>query len=614
MIRVLDKSVADKIAAGEVIDRPVSIVKELVENAIDAESGNITVEIRNGGKSYIRVTDDGVGISGEEAALAFSRHATSKIGEEKDLDAIATLGFRGEALASICAVSRVEMITKPADAPAGRRLTVEGSQILRDVPAGCPDGTTITVSDLFYNLPARRKFLASDNGEARRIIDLMSRMALAYPDIRIRLINGKKTVFQTTGKGNIGDNILRIYGKEIREGLIPVDETMGACRLRGFVGSPDHSSSSRNRQIFCVNGRIVSSKDLERGLERAYRERLFTGRFPMAFLFLSVPPETLDVNVHPTKKEIRFDDPFLMEDLVERAAAKALATGGAIPAPKAETVEIPGDREEEPVQTEAEPGKIREKTVISNEKPVDNGSVAREHTPIQREEQPQEQVDIKYLLEDMRKEADSSGPHEMAEEKGEYADVDLKSLDVIGVGLDTYIIASDGEDLFLIDQHAAHERIFYETFLNQYHSEEKYRQAALVPLQYSVSADVEAAEDEWIDQVRAMGYDIEYFGSRTYIVREVPAFMEGEEADRFLRQFFLELADAPDVRQFPTLDKLIIRSCKSAVKGGDRLDRREVDALLDQLAECGNPWSCPHGRPTIVRLRRYELEKMFKRV
>ncbi len=612
MIRVLDKTVADKIAAGEVIDRPVSIVKELVENSLDADATSITVEIRKGGKEYLRITDDGCGIPAEETGLAFERHATSKIRTESDLDAIRSLGFRGEALASVCAVARVDMITKPAEAHVGTHVVAEGSEILQQAPTGCPDGTTITVKDLFYNVPARKKFLGSDGAEGRRIIDLMSRIALAYPDVRFRLINGGREVFATTGRGSILDNICRIYGRDLGRDLVSVDASADGMLLRGFVTSPGTSSSSRNRQFFCVNGRVVSSHTIERGLEKAYRERLFPGRFPIAFLFLQIPPDQLDVNVHPTKKEIRFDADAAVEDFITESVAGSLQAKEAIPAAKA------GHS-------------------LNQEEPE----------PEAAEQAASEQVDIKNLLQSLRQEASmvreetilepgtgsdtglnpekGSGPEtgsaaaapETAESsrpaEPEKQPLQIDALEVIGSVLNTYILATDGQSLCVIDQHAAHERVFYEKLLKQYHSEEKLQQEMLLPLQISVSAAVASAEEAWIGHLRKMGYDIEAFGNRTYIVRAMPAFADAAEAEGFLRQMLLELENKPDPHSFAGLDRLIMRSCKSAIKGGDVLHPEEIRALLTQLARCERPWSCPHGRPTIVRMTKYDLEKMFKR-
>ena len=642
MIRVLDKTVADKIAAGEVIDRPVSIVKELVENSLDAGASSITVEIKKGGKEYIRITDDGCGIDPDDTELAFRRHATSKIQTEDDLDSIRSLGFRGEALASICAVARVDMITKTEEAHAGRHVICEGSQIIKNGQTGCPEGTTITVRDLFYNVPARRKFLGTDGAESRRIVDLMSRIALAYPDVRFRLISGQKEAFSTTGRGSILDNICRIYGRDMGRDLVPVDLRRDDYLLRGFVSSPAVSTSSRSRQFFCVNGRVVSSKTVEQGLEKAYRERLFPGRFPVAFLFLQVPADQLDVNVHPTKKEIRFDDPFAVEDFITAAVEQALQQRQAIPAVDADRAKEAGPavKAEEKTSEESgqeagpsgrEAGQSGQNAGLSGQEagdagtgPADAPAPSAEKKQVHKADLPSgDQVDIKNFLQSMRQESVLREPDRpdapmisdpVRKEMKEQEDrLDIASLEIIGSVFNTYVITTDGECLYLIDQHAAHERIFYEKLLAQYHSRDKLQQEMLIPLQLSVSADVEAAEDTWIGYLRDMGYDIENFGSRMYIVRAVPAFGAPDEAERFLRQMLLELEQGPKVHSFAGLDRLIMRSCKSAIKGGDVMHPEELRALLTQLSQCERPWSCPHGRPTIVKLTRYDLERMFKR-
>ena len=398
MIRILEKKVADKIAAGEVIDRPVSIVKELIENSIDAGADNITVEIRNGGKTYIRVTDNGCGIAADEAELAFKRHATSKITYAEDLDSINTLGFRGEALASICAVARVELITKTAQSKMGRRIITEGSDILGSTGTGCPEGTTITVRDLFYNVPARLKFLASDNSEARRITDLVSRIALAYGDIKITLINGNSKLFVTQGKGNILNSIVSVYGKDIATDLLPVENSSNGLILKGFVSSPASSVASRSKQIFCVNGRVVSSKVMETALDEAYKEKLFAGRFPIAFLFLALPADKLDVNIHPTKKEVRFDDKFEVSDFVTKSIIKALSSKEAMP-------QIRSRNLKEPIQSESISDlRIEEKNTV-----IKSYDTASENFKTERKADSDEssQVDIDKLLSDLRKEHNS---------------------------------------------------------------------------------------------------------------------------------------------------------------------------------------------------------------
>lgn len=582
MIRILDKNVADKIAAGEVIDRPVSIIKELVENSIDAGADSITVEIRNGGKSYIRVTDNGCGIAGEEIPAAFMRHATSKIEKVEDLDNIETLGFRGEALASICAVSRVEMVTRRAEDRKGTRVVAEESEVKDMRGTGCPEGTTITVRDLFFNLPARLKFLSSDASETRRITDMLSRMAMSYPDIRISFISGGKGVFTTSGKGNFLNNIVSIYGAETGKYLIPVTGDEDGMVLRGFVSNPSYTLSSRNRQIYCVNGRVVSSDVMRRGLEKGYRERLMQGRFPVAFLFLSVPGDTVDVNIHPAKKEVRFGDVFRVEDFISEAVARGLRgeEGVTRAVPETGPAEVP---------------KLTAKPEIREE---------------------EKQVDIKQILSTVRHE--NTPQPVVREEPVEIPPVrkefDFDSLEIRGTVFNTYIIAQNEDSFFMIDQHAAHERIFYEKMKNQYAASEKLSQQLLTPLSIVLPPDAAASEERWLPQLRKLGYGAEFFGDSTYLIREIPAFTEVEEAEDFLRDFVASLEDRIDVTDRKAIDRIIMRACKASVKGGDRLEPEEAVSLINQLKRCENPFSCPHGRPTFIRLRKYEIEKMFRRI
>lgn len=632
MIKILDKHVADKIAAGEVIDRPVSIIKELLENSIDAEASAITIEIKNGGKSYIRVTDNGCGIPSDEVELAFKRHATSKITAAEDLDAIGTLGFRGEALASICAVARVELITKTADSKTGRRVVIEGSNIIENSITGCPDGTTITVRDLFYNVPARKKFLASDSAETRRIVDMVSRIALSYGDVKFNLINGSTKVFSTRGNGNILNNIINIFGNDMGKDLLPVESRQGDFILKGFVSSPASSAPSRNKQIFCVNGRVISSNILEKALDEAYREKLFHGRFPIAFLFLSMPADKLDVNVHPTKKEIRFDDPYEVSDFIVKAVKDALTVKEAIPQVRTENIKSasnPGkafDKPEQGVQFSFEELHKESSVAAVNEDTVNITTEAKPEVQIPKIKTvpaDEDEVDINNILTTLREEKNLEAALRDSESKRDEtiviseparAPFDIDKLEVSGSLFNTYIMAHDEDSFYLIDQHAAHERIFYEKLLQQFNSSDKLRQTLLMPLNFNVSAQVTATGEMWMEQIRSIGYDIEFFGNNTYLVREIPAFMDMDEAETFLEDMFRELEDKPDLTNRKILDKIITRSCKSAVKGGDRLSDEEITALMKDLKACINPFSCPHGRPTFIRMTLYEIEKMFKRV
>lgn len=599
MIKILEKNVADKIAAGEVIDRPVSIIKELVENSLDAGADSITIEISDGGKTYIRVTDNGCGIDPDQVELAFRRHATSKITSEQDLDTIATLGFRGEALASICAVSRVELITRTEESRTGRRVIIEGSDVISNSATGCPEGTTITVKDLFFNVPARNKFMASAASESRRIIDFASRIALSYPDIRFNVINSSKRVFTTSGKGNILASIISIYGTDTGKDLIPVEKSEGGLLLKGYVSSPGTSLPSRSRQVMCVNGRIISSNVMERAIDRAYQDRLFKGRFPVAFLFLAMPPEKLDVNIHPTKKEIRFDDNAEVEDFIYAAIRDALRQKEAIPSAK------PDAKAAKPMALTENESEYTTKNQIKV--PVLND----EKFEI---EYKAEQVNINNVLETLRKEQISkSAEPEPPKLQPVYRPFEFDELKVIGVIFNTYIAAQDSDSFYLIDQHAAHERVFYEKLTEQFRSSEKAMQQLLLPLNFNVSAAVTASEESWIEPVRSFGYNIEFFGNNTYIVREIPSFMDMAEAEEFLEDIFMQLDEKPDLSNSRVFERIITKSCKSAVKAGDRLDDSEIMALFEQLKSCENPFSCPHGRPTFIKMTQYELERMFKR-
>lgn len=406
---------------------------------------------------------------------------------------------------------------------------------------------------------------------------MVSRIALSYPDVRINLINGTKTVFTTSGKGNILANIMSIYGGDISEDLIAVNSSSGGYTLKGFVSGPATSLSSRSRQVFCVNGRVISGNVLERGLEKAYKERLFHGRFPIAFLFLAVPPHMLDVNIHPTKREVRFDDSFEVEDFITKAVSEALKSREAVP------------------------------------------RVKTEYNKPDKEQSQSEQVDIKHILETLRESQENIAAETFSavKEKEQVISPDpfvFDDLNIIGSLFNTYIIAGDENNLYMFDQHAAHERIFYERLKRQYESGERSSQQLLIPLNFNVSADVSSTEDNWIEEVRTMGYDIEFFGNNTYIVCEIPAFMEMSCAEAFLQDLFNEFSSRPDLTNVGEMDRIIIRSCKSAVKGGDILSMEEAEALFSRLKACDNPFSCPHGRPTFIRMARHEIERMFKRV
>ncbi len=629
-ISQLPSVLADRIAAGEVIDRPVSIVKELVENSIDAGADSITVEIRSGGKTYLRVTDNGCGIAAEEAELAFSRHATSKISRIADLDAISTLGFRGEALASIAAVSRTELVTKTEGDRTGTYLLIEGGRIAEHSEKGAPTGTTLVVRDLFYNTPARLKFLKNDNVESAQIIELVSRIALAYPHIRVRLINNGNTLFTTPGKGDRRTAIAVIYDPNLAKKLILAEgEAPGGMKLEAYISPPDITRPNRRNQIFFVNGRYISNKILEESVSESYRERMFEGRFPVAFLFLTVDPAFTDVNIHPNKKEIRFDDEKLVKQFVTGTLRNALEMPEAIPEIHVK-MQAPNSRKAETDRLEAGYGGAEVK------KP--------EQKPLFRAESGEEQLDIRKLLRSKRAEEErrliaaaeaevqekketeyeTSGNRKVKEDPKAYGFAPSREkaaagmfstdgLEPMGVLFNEYILCTDGKAFYMIDQHAAHERVFYEQLIDSFYNQEKASQVLLEPITLSTAFSAGSQAENWMGFLKDVGFQIEEFGARNYLVREIPAYMDLQEAEDFLADFTEELEKAGSFRDQKRVDRIITRACKSAVKANDRLTEQEIRHLLKDLNACRNPFSCPHGRPTIIRMTHAEIDRLFKR-
>ncbi len=614
MIRVLEKNVAARIAAGEVVDRPLSVVKELVENSIDAGADSITVEIKNGGKAYIRVTDNGCGIDASEVLLAFKRHATSKIFTDKDLSSIETLGFRGEALASIAAVSRIELVTKTALEKTGRRIKLEGGEVLENIATGCPEGTTFVVTDLFYNTPARLKFMKSDAAESTLIIDFMSKIALAWPNIKIRLINNGNTLFATTGKGDVFKNILTVYDRTIGDFLLPLQGEKlaedGSCllSLSGYVSNVGRSKTNTKSQIFFVNGRSISSKVMEKGLAGAYADRLFEGRYPIAFLFLHVSPDKLDVNIHPNKKEVRFDKELDVAAFIEDTVKKALLSKESMPEIQRENIFAFAKAPAEPVLKEEKQVDIKSflSTLRAQENMLREDSIYEEESP-KTTEAP----------------AAPAAPAASAalenEKPGSFAKTferpfDFRELTITGSVFATYITAYDEGSFYFIDQHAAHERVFFEKLMREYRNEEKVSQSIMFPIIINTSLSVKNNAVDWLDVLRDMGFEIEEFGPKAFAARAIPAFMQLSEAQEFIEGFMENVSEGTDFENKARIEKIMQNSCKSAIKGNDLLKDEEIAALMDELAACENPYSCPHGRPTFIKITKYQIEKLFKRV
>ena len=612
MIKVLDKSVADKIAAGEVIERPVSIVKELVENSIDSGADSIVVEIKNGGKSYIRVTDNGSGIEQDEAETAFLRHATSKINTAKDLNSIETLGFRGEALASIAAVTHTELITKTKDCQTGTRIIIHGSEVISNEKTGCPDGTTFIVTDLFYNTPARLKFLKSDSAESSLIIDFMSMIALAFPKIRFRLINNGNIVFSSNGKGNLLSTILSVYKIGEYRDLVPVNYSFGENTVTGYISKPSLSRPSRRNQVFFVNGRVVNSNVIEKGVTEGYRERLFEGRHPICFLFIQTNPARLDVNIHPNKKEVRFDNESEIVSLISEGVKEALADDSAVIEAKAAPFRNVEYIRPEETQVDiknilsSKPARVAENTV--------QGDAAAEILPAQPDHDQKREQAQEPECEQVHEHAVTRDSVEITIKEPAYKPFDFDMLRPTGAIFNTYITAVDEKCFYLIDQHAAHERVFYEKLVGEYMAEDKLKQPILTPIILEADPSVMVLMDEWVESLERMGFDISEFGGNSLIIREIPTFMTMSEAEDFLKEYLDGAADGVKKPNTVVIDKLITKSCKAAVKAHDHLSMDEINSLLNQLKACRNPFSCPHGRPTFIRFTMYEIEKMFKRV
>ncbi|MDR0851112.1 MAG: DNA mismatch repair endonuclease MutL [Clostridiales Family XIII bacterium] len=626
-IKLLPKYIFDKIAAGEVVTGPLSVVKELVENAIDAGAAAIEVEIAAGGTKLIRVSDDGCGIDPAEIELAFTPHATSKIDIEADLERIGTLGFRGEALASIAAVSRLEMTTKQPDAKAGVRISIEGGEIVEIAKEGAADGTLVTITDLFYNTPARLKFLRSERTESSAVIDFISRIAVAYPRLRVKLVNNDNVLFATNGSGDRKRAILTVYGFEMDDLL----ETEAASeddsiRLTAYLSGIAQGRKSRRGQTLFVNGRYVQDKGIQDAVSEAYREYMTEGRFPIVFLFLEVDPARLDVNVHPAKSEIRFADHAAVSKFVSESLKTAISTKLALP--KIMTPQLQrqqkreefafysfnhGDSETDAACEVGTEGKGSAEIVPEKySPPVDiyPETEIKDFMPV---------VNIEKLLStDPLYTFNSDFQGNYVRENvpaGEYLqqEISIDSLSVLGACFDAFLIATDADNLYLIDQHAAHERVNYERFLRQYRTADKYVQQLLTPVILQLPLGSGTLPEDWAAFLTRLSFEAEIFGQKELIVKTFPAFLSFAEADTFLRDI-IEDADQPPPMSDRALERLISRACKRAVKAGDRLDSDEVRSLLRDLAACENPLTCPHGRPVFVRLSRYDVDKMFRRV
>ena len=647
MIRILDEFIADKIAAGEVIERPLSIVKELIENSIDAGSSQIVIEIKNGGKSYIRVTDNGSGIVSDEIELAFERHATGKISKLSDLDHINTLGFRGEALASITAISRITVYSKTADSELGTKLKMQGGTTVSIEKTGMNTGTTMVVEDVFDTTPARRQFLKSDAAEATVIIDMIQKIAIYYSHIAFRLINNKQTVIATPGTGDILTTIQSIY-PSYRQ-LIEINGDY----VHGFISDPGSTKSNKRGQIFFVNGRYISSSTIEKGIVKGYGDRIFSGH-PICILFLEVNPETIDVNIHPNKKEIKFlHEEDIVKD-IENAIKRVINSENTIPSAMGLRSEGTSDTKASSALdiTTSNAERLSSETYQDNSLKSDEkkstqvdiksflasktrvSDITDTYTPDGLDESTQNCTDtdsVKGGFEEANHNNNTSNANnndvkindnakdnaiikkQIAIKAPNVQTFDFDSLVYKGYLFDTYIIMQSTDIAYLIDQHAAHERIMYERFITVYNNSEHVSQPMLMPFSIETSSDVYAAERFWMDDLARLGFDIDDFGNNTFIVRGIPTYMDRGEAELFIHTYIEDPESRSDRGNTTVIDKLIMRSCKAAVKGNNKLSTMEIEELIEQLSNCVNPFSCPHGRPTFIRFTLSEISRAFKR-
>ncbi|MBQ1607891.1 MAG: DNA mismatch repair endonuclease MutL [Lachnospiraceae bacterium] len=608
-IALLNQETIDKIAAGEVVERPSSVVKELVENAIDAGATAITVEIKDGGITLLRITDNGYGIPKEEIPLAFLRHTTNKIRSASELLSLHTLGFRGEALSSIAAVSKVELITKTKDALIGSRYVIEGAKELSLEEMGAPDGTTFFVRQLFYNTPARRKFLKSPMTEGNYIQELLERLALSNPSISFRFISNGKDRFATAGNGNLKDTIYELYGREIASSLIEISAEEESFSLHGFIGTPALNRGNRNFESFFVNGRYIKSGILSKSLEEGYAGFLMQHQYPFAVLMFDFADNGVDVNVHPSKLEVRFENSNVVYNTLLRTVHDALAHREDIDV-------VPVVEEEDEVIAEATPILRAEPFEASRLQSMKDSIVEQIHKDTPYEAQ------YKEFYENKRKESvaeeivyhapTANVGNEQTSFFSEEARADHR---IIGQVFGTYWLVEYDGKLYIIDQHAAHEKVLFEKTMARLHEKTMTSQMVNPPIIVTLSTQEEEAFEKYQESFETLGYQVEHFGGKEYALTAVPDNILNLDK----RQLFLDAISAcVELKEDKTseliLERIASMSCKAAVKGNHVLSMPEIESLIDELLSLDNPFRCPHGRPTIIAMTHYELDKKFKRI
>nr|WP_330414717.1 DNA mismatch repair endonuclease MutL [Roseburia sp. AF20-18LB] len=653
-IALLSQETIDKIAAGEVIERPSSVVKELVENAIDAGSSAVTVEIKEGGISFIRISDNGCGIEREQIPLAFLRHSTSKIKSVEDLFTVTSLGFRGEALSSIAAVSQVELITKTNGDFTGSRYLIEGSKEVSLEEIGAPDGTTFIIRNLFYNTPARKKFLKSAQTEGTYIHELMQRMILSHPDVAFKFIMNNQVKLQSSGNGNIKDIIYHLYGRDITKALLPIAHESELFKVSGFIGKPMISRGNRGYELYFVNGRFIRSQILSKAIEDAFKPFLMQHQYPFTVLYFEIDSSLLDVNVHPTKMELRFSNQQELYREVQSILSAALVHRDIIPevpvdTPKKNEMEVPKIEKVMPEPFEQKRLEEIRKAVRKDSpyeikypvsRPMGTGSVssaAQEKLldtikSMPPEDMMEERIQKEPLPEQLKKETEKElakeayvlreeetygAKPERSYEQGSFLkEEEMAKQKIIGQLFDTYWLVEYNDRLFIVDQHAAHEKVMYEKLKKQFEKKEFTSQAISPPIVITLSMREAEVLERFKEQFTKLGFEIEHFGGAEYSICGVPGNLYRLNTRDVLIEMLDELTDGISERATTDviLDKIASMSCKAAVKGSQRLSLPEMEQLMKDLMKLDNPYNCPHGRPTIIAMSKYEIEKKFKRI
>ncbi len=618
-IRLLDNNTINKIAAGEVIERPASVVKELVENSIDAMSTFITIEIEDGGKKYIRVTDNGTGINADNIELAFLRHSTSKIISVEDLQSLSTLGFRGEALPSIASVSQLELITRTKETVSGTHIFINGGQIIKKSEVGCPIGTTIILRNLFFNVPVRKKFLKSDTLESSYISDIIYKLALGNPGLKFKYIKDNKVILNTPGKSNIKSTIYSLLGKEFVNSMFDIAYSGDDIKIRGLISNPSFTRGNRNHQYTYVNGRYIKSEEITEIIENLYKTLIPINRFPVYAIYIDIKPELIDVNVHPTKTEIRFANKEDLRKVLSMSISSAFTNNDLIP-----EVTIPEikDKEKEVNQKQESfldyDSKKTHSNILDSENTVKIDSFSKNELKDEiylKKNYSKDNINIDDIIRVLDYSVTESNESSY-EKEPVIKNNPIPDLSIIGTLFDTYIMAEDRmeKQLYIIDQHAAHERIMYEKIKYQLESDEVYMQQLITPQIINLSHSEMQLVKESMDLFKSIGFDIEEFGLNSIVIRSVPLVFGIPDAKILFLDILDNLKDEIRSSYDIRIDKVMKLACSSAIKAGHNIKQLEINTLLNDLRKAKQPYTCPHGRPIIIKMTKYEIEKRFKRV